>query len=69
MSEDIHHGSRWFEDYYKFFGPNGCITVLRNKRFGYHDAKVPLKVTSKELDEVKKMFEDVDVYPRGGLFV
>lgn len=55
---------------YKYYGKGGYTIHLRMRYgFGWPDFTPPEKVTKDELEELKKRFDNVFEFPRGGLFV
>jgi hypothetical protein len=54
---------------YKYFGEGGYTIILKMKYNDEPPIKLPEKITKEELDKVRPMFDIVEEYPRGGLFV
>lgn len=53
---------------YKYFGEGG-YTILLKMRSGRAPVVLPEEITKEELDKFLHLFDSVEEYARGGLFV
>lgn len=54
---------------YKVYGPNGYTAVLLMKHGAKAPVEIPQKLTYGEFEKIEHKFDEVCVYPMGGLFV
>lgn len=54
---------------YKYFGEGGYTILLKMKNYRKAPVVLPDEITKEELDKVRHLFDTVDEYSRGGLFV